>query len=115
MNKNNNIISLPSGELLNTNENHIYLLYTSNLIKFKEYYNGIKLYKYVFHDNLRNEIFEIIKENIKIGMPINNTHFGSGYIIGHISNNGFNVKFNNNNKFYINYKNLICNYNYTFI
>lgn len=110
---NNVIIFLPSGEIYNCTSSNKYNFFILGFAKYKEYINGIKLDEYISRDILKEDIYNLIKEEIKIGLKINCQDLGNGYIQG-IMENGWILNFNEKKR-YVSTDSLIKNLKYNFI
>lgn len=109
---NNIIVFLPSGEIFNCTSSDKYNLFVLSFAKYKKFINNILIEEYISRDDLKEDIFKIIKDNFKIGFNV--VRNGErGYIQG-VMDDGWIINFNDKKEFVTNNM-LIKNLEYKFI
>jgi len=111
---NNILIGIPSGEILNCYKECRKLLFDNRIIKYRKYHMGESIDSYIFLDKSRDDIFNTIKQKMKIGIKINHYLNGNGEING-ILDNGWIIKYKNGKHQYISSDELIKDIKYKFL
>jgi len=108
----NIVIGFPSGEIFNCQDKDKHDLFVVGFARRMNWFQDEEINEYVFKDELKEDVYKLIKSNIRLGLEIQHTDNGNGKIAG-ILGDGWIIEFNNK-KNYVDTHMLLKNIKYSF-